>query len=711
MTCTPARPVASPGTTAPAGRTLLPLTPTGTRHGGRSFMTCQYRCGNACDHPEPNRTGHGRVQDEIAKAVARRSVLKGAAAGSGVMVLGGTLAAAAVAPAAADPTGPTTARPVSGDLATAAFTPVRPNRRDAVVTPSGFDHDVVIRWGDGVVAGAPAFDVRRQSPEAAKQQFGYNCDYVGVLPLRDAKRDRKDRSLLVVNHEYTDEALMFPAGVYSDTEITAIAMANHGMSVVEIRRGSRAGSWRRVKSLKKTRHNRRVHIDTAFVLDGPAAGDERLRTSADPSGTTVLGTLNNCAGGTTPWGTVLSGEENFNQYFDLPAGEQLDQRYTDAYARYGITGSGRGWSAVDPRFDLAAEPHEPHRFGWVVELDPYEPDEAPVKHTMLGRFKHEGANVALTRDGRAVAYMGDDERGDYLYKFVSRDSMRTGPSARARRHNKTLLTAGTLYVAKLVGDGTEDGQYDGTGEWLPLCDETTSFVPGMSVADVLLFTRLAADKLAPTRMDRPEDVEPNPVNGKVYAALTNNSQRGSTFQPDEANPLTSSMVRSSIGAPLTPAAGNRNGYVLEMTPAGSDHGESTFTWDLMLVCGDPEAPETYFAGFDKSQVSPISCPDNVAFDDRGNLWISTDGNALGSNDGVFRVPVTGAERGNVTQFLTVPRGAEACGPLVADDNRSLWVAVQHPGEVDGATFEDQASTWPHSDDFPRPSVVVAFRDR
>ncbi|MBM7509941.1 secreted PhoX family phosphatase [Nocardioides salarius] len=713
MTCTPARPAASSAATAPdtapGSRSLLPLTPTGTRHGGRSFMTCQYRCGNACDHPEPNRTGHGHVQDEIAKAVARRSVLKGAAAGSGMMVLGGTLAAAAVAPAAAEPG--VAARPVSGDLATAAFTPVRPNRRDAVVTPSGFDHDVVIRWGDGVVAGAPAFDARRQTPEAAKQQFGYNCDYVGVLPLRDAKRDRKDRSLLVVNHEYTDEALMFPEGVYTDAEITAIAMANHGMSVVEIRRGSRAGSWRRVKSLKKTRYNRRVHIDTAFVLDGPAAGDERLRTSADPSGTTVLGTLNNCAGGTTPWGTVLSGEENFNQYFDLPEGQQRDERYTEAYARYGITGSGRGWSAVDPRFDLAAEPHEPHRFGWIVELDPYDPDAAPVKHTMLGRFKHEGANVALTRDGRAVAYMGDDERGDYLYKFVSRDSMRTGPSAKARRHNRTLLTAGTLYVARLVGDGTEDGEHDGTGEWIALCDETTSFVPGMSVADVLLFTRLAADQVAPTRMDRPEDVEPNPVNGKVYAALTNNSQRGSTFPPDEANPLTSSMVRSSVGAPLTPASGNRNGYVLEMSPAGSDHGASTFTWDLMLVCGDPEAPETYFAGFDKTKVSPISCPDNVAFDDRGNLWISTDGNALGSNDGVFRVPVAGAQRGNVTQFLTVPRGAEACGPLLTDANRSLWVAVQHPGEVDGATFEDQASTWPHTDDFPRPSVVVAFRDR
>jgi secreted PhoX family phosphatase len=233
----------------------------------------------------------------------------------------------------------------------------------------------------------------------------------------------------------------------------------------------------------------------------------------------------------------------------------------------------------------------------------------------------------------------------------------------------------------------------------------------MSVADVLLFTRLASDKVAPTKMDRPEDVEPNPVNGKVYAALTNNSSRGTTHPVDEANPLPTSMVRSAIGAPLTPESGNRNGYVLEMTPGRGDHTSRTFTWDLMLVCGDPSAPETYFAGYDKSEVSPISCPDNVAFDTDGNLWISTDGNVLGSNDGVFRVPTTGAERGRVQQFATMPRGAEACGPLIADRNRSLFFAVQHPGEIDGATFEQQASTWPHTDNFPRPSVVVAYRRR
>ncbi|WP_346386562.1 PhoX family phosphatase [Nocardioides sp.] len=661
-------------------------------------MTCLFRCGNACDHPEPNPTTNDHIQDEIAKAVQRRSLLKGAAVGSGALVLGsltGGLADQAVASSGSG----------KRDLATAAFTPVRPNKRDAVTTATGFTYDVIIRWGDPVVAGAPTFDPYAQTAEAARTQFGYNNDYVGVLPLKGSKE-----ALLVVNHEYTDENLMFPANTYTPAEIKTAAMANYGVSVVQIKPGLVPGSWRQVKPSSKTTYNRRIHLETTFAFDGPAAGDDRLKTTADPAGIQVKGTLNNCAGGTTPWGTVLSGEENFNSYFDKSGA--LDPRYTAEYQRYGITGSGKGWMEVDPRFDLTVEPHEPHRFGWIVEIDPMQPGSTPRKHTMLGRFKHEGANISLTKNGRAVAYMGDDERGDYIYKFVSAAKFDDRGTSKARAHNKTLLTKGTLYAAKFSGDGSEDGVYDGTGEWIPLCNDTQSFVPDMSVADVLLFTRLAADKMSPTKMDRPEDVEPNPVNGKVYAALTNNSNRGTVAMPvDEANPLASSMVRSAIGAPLTSASGNRNGYVLEITPDSGNHGSRTFTWDLFLVCGDPAAAETYFGGFAKSAVSPISCPDNVTFDSEGNLWIATDGNVLGSNDGLFRVPTSGPDRGQVLQFVTMPRGAETCGPLIADSNRSLFFAVQHPGEIDGATFEQQASTWPHTDDFPRPSVCVAFKDR
>ena len=671
---------------------LLPLIPTGP-HGSRSRMTCHFRCGNACDHPIPNQTEHPHVRDEITRALRRRTVLQGAALG-GTATLVGTVVGGAGSTAAA-------AAPLR-DLGRTDFKPVAPNKRDALVVPDGFRQDVVMRWGDAVERGAPPFDVNEQTPEAAAKQFGYNCDYVCLLELES----ERNRALLVVNHEFTNEVLMFPAGAYDEATIKRIAMASHGMSVVKVKRGSSPGSWLRV-SPHSSRQNRRITASTPFRVVGPAAGEERLKTTADPSGRRVLGTLNNCAGGKTPWGTVLSGEENFNQYFD--ASGELDARYTESYARYGLTGTdSRGWSEVDPRFDLTTEPHEPFRFGWIVELDPLQPDSAPRKHTMLGRLKHEGANISVTRNGTVVAYMGDDERGDYLYKFVARDKFRRGNGQRER--NKQLLEHGTLYVARLT-DEEPDPEYDGTGRWIPLTSDRKSFVDGMSVADVLIDTRLAADRVAPTRMDRPEDVEPNPVNGKVYAALTNNSLRGTTFPVDEPNPLASSMTRPALGEPLVSQSGNRNGYVLEFTPHGGNHASDRFSWNLMLVCGDPAAQETYFAGFDKSKVSPISCPDNVAFDRAGNLWISTDGNVLGSNDGIFRVPTSGRERGRVQQFLTVPRGAEACGPLVSEDGESLFVAVQHPGEVDGSTFENPASTWPHTDDFPRPSVAVAYKAR
>ena len=683
-------------------RSLLPLVSSGP-HGSRSAMTCQYRCGNACSHPEPNPTTHQTFRDVVEASLARRSVLRTGALAAGLTLAGrGATAVAAEGGLSA-----------MADVSDLDFRSVDLNNRDMVTVPRGFGHHVVISWGDRVLPEAPRFDVRAQTPEAAAQQFGYNNDYLGVLPLS------RTRALLVSNHEYTNEELMFPEGVYDDNTKRRIAMASHGMSVVEIRRDTpTSGAWRKVK-VRNATHNRRITANTAFRVTGPAAGHPRMRTSADPTGTHVLGTLNNCAGGTTPWGTVLSGEENFNQYFEASSGE-LDPRYAESYARYGITAAvdrGRGWHHVDSRFDLSEEPHEPFRFGWIVEVDPYRPSSTPRKRTMLGRFKHEGANIAVDRSGRVAAYMGDDERGDYLYKFVSRDAMDPGDTAAARRHNMTLLDHGTLYVARLTGEDDEDGGvgagddgvHDGTGRWLPLTSDTESYVEGMSVAEVLIDTRLAADTLAPTRMDRPEDVEPNPVNGRIYAALTNNSQRGTTFPANAANPVTTSQVREELGAPLTPASGNRHGYVLELTEREDRHTARRFRWKLMLVCGDPQDPQTYFAGFPKERVSPISSPDNVAFYPSGNLWVTTDGNSLGSNDGLYKVPVRGEERGHVQLFLTVPVGAECTGPLITEDGRSVFTAVQHPGEEDGSTFEQPASTWPHNSDFPRPSVIVTYR--
>ncbi|HEU5111232.1 MAG TPA: alkaline phosphatase PhoX, partial [Micromonosporaceae bacterium] len=484
-------------------------------------------------------------------------------------------------------------------------------------------------------------------------------------------------------------------------EQVRISWAAHGMSVVVVEQ-QRSGELRAVVD---RRYNRRITLHSPFTVRGPAAGSALLRTTADPAGTTVLGTMNNCAGSLTPWGTMLSGEENINQYF-ANAGQVADPVTRARLARYGFpTGaSERKWERFDRRWDLAQEPNEANRFGWIVEVDPYAPDEPPVKHTALGRFKHEGAAVQVARDGRVVAYLGDDERFDYMYKFVSDERMRHGNSRRDREHNKRLLDSGTLYVARFTGDsppaeingtGTlpSDGEFDGSGEWIRLAHNDTSFVPGFTAEEVYVFARLAADAVGATKMDRPEDVQPNPHNGRIYAALTNNTNRGaSPTQPpaDEANPRNV----------------NRHGHVLEIEERRGDHTGTRFAWRLLLVCGDPNAPDTYFGGFDKTQVSPISCPDNVAFDSYGNLWVSTDGNALGANDGLFAVPLAGRERGHVKQFLTVPPAAETCGPVVRD--RFVLVSVQHPGE--GGTIAAPTSHWPDGGtNQPRPAVVAVFK--
>jgi secreted PhoX family phosphatase len=340
----------------------------------------------------------------------------------------------------------------------------------------------------------------------------------------------------------------------------------------------------------------------------------------------------------------------------------------------------------------------------VVEIDPNDPNSTPIKHTALGRFKHEAATVKITEDGRVAVYSGDDERFDYIYKYVSNGKYKKGQSALARRHNSALLDDGTLYVAKFTGDSPAseidgsgklpaDGEFDGTGEWIPLAGGNKSFVDGFTAEEVYVFTRLAADKAGATKMDRPEDIEPNPVNGRIYAALTNNADRGAAGKAaaDEANPRNN----------------NKNGHILEWQEDDGDSAATKFSWRLLLVCGDPAAADTYFGGFPKDQVSPISCPDNVAFDSRGNLWIATDGNALGANDGLFSVPVEGPERGHVKQFLTVPVGAETCGPVVTDN--LVLVAVQHPGE-NAASSASPTSHWPDGGSSqPRPAIVSVWR--
>ncbi|MCB5272649.1 hypothetical protein BJG92_00151 [Arthrobacter sp. SO5] len=691
-----------------SGRTFSLLPMLGHTKGKRSPVTCALKCDNACSGEVCNTSTNSYFRDIASATMSRRAALGFGAAGALAIAFGNAVTSAGTAVADGGP-GLAAAAKDGFRASKLKFTAIAPVDAavDAVTVPAGFTWQPVIRWGDPLFKDSPDFDVEHQSAAAQARQFGYNNDYTDILPVEGSK-DRK--AVLFTNHEYTNESIMFPASMPA-AEVRAVGRAAHGLTVVELERRNKNKPWDYVKGAKL---NRRFLTDTAYELTGPAAGSSLVRTAADPAGRTIRGTLGNCSGGTTPWGTILSGEENFNGYF-VSAGTSAGDK------RYGLTSkpTARQWELDDPRFDTRnpGYENEANRFGWIVEVDPFDPTSTPKKHSAMGRFKHEGANVIVAKSGHVVAYMGDDERFDYLYKFVSKGKYQPGDSKAARRNNMTLLAEGDLFVAKFTGDspapeitgtGTlpADGAFDGSGEWLPLVVGGKSMVAGMSVEEVLVYTRLAADKVGPTKMDRCEDVQPSLHTGKVYVVCTNNSDRGKAGKEGatETNPRNL----------------NRDGHIVEITETG-DQSSTTFNWNLLMVCGDPaKNNSTYFAGFPADKVSPISCPDNVAFDSVGNLWISTDGapSSIGYADGLFKVTLDGAERGRVEQFLAVPREAETCGPIIHDEERTVFVSVQHPGEE--GSFADQHSFFPDYVNagstpkagqvrVPRPAVVQVFR--
>ncbi|KXF75187.1 dTDP-glucose 4,6-dehydratase [Paramesorhizobium deserti] len=557
----------------------------------------------------------------------------------------------------------------------------------------GYDADVLLRWGDPLFADAPQFDPLKQTAEAQARQFGYNNDYVGYIPLDGSAT----HGLLVVNHEYTNPHLMFPGLVtIADGKVVQkplskeqvdVEMAAHGGTIVEIEKVD--GKW---KPVLDSRYNRRITSNTEMQLSGPAAGSDRLKTTADPAGTKVFGTVNNCAGGVTPWHTYIMAEENIHGYFsgELPEGHPEAANYK----RMGIPEGSYEWANFYDRFDVSKEPNEPNRFGWVVEVDALDPNSVPKKRTALGRVKHEGAESIVNKDGRVVFYMGDDERFDYVYKFVTAGKF--NPDDRAA--NMNLLDEGTLYVAKFSEDGTV--------EWLPLVfgeGPLTAENGFQSQADVLIETRRSADLLGATKMDRPEDVEPNGVTGKVYVMLTNNTKR-TDEQVDAANPR----------------AKNAFGHIIEITEADGDFAATKGTWEVLLKCGDPSIADVGATfSTETTKNGWFGMPDNCAVDSAGRLWVSTDGNsnkATGRTDGLWAVDTQGEARATSKLFFRVPVGAEMCGPLFARDDETAFVAVQHPadggedweGHGRPSYYEDLSTRWPDfRDDMPtRPSVVA-----
>ncbi|RZI76217.1 MAG: PhoX family phosphatase [Variovorax sp.] len=572
------------------------------------------------------------------------------------------------------------------------FTSVPATLADTITLPPEYRHEVLYPWGSptGVHGAMPAFapDGSNSADEQAVQA-GMHHDGMHFFPLG------ADRGLLVMNHEYTDEQLLHADGTRPWT-IEKVRKSQHamGVSVIEIERTPQG--WRQVLP---SRYARRIHANTPMRIAGPAAGTPRMRTAANPGGDRVFGTFANCAMGVTPWGTYLTCEENFHGYFGSP--KEGASQPTEAQRRYGAVPGGQwlDYWRFDERFDVTKNPNEPNRFGWVVEIDPFDPESTPVKRTALGRKRQEGATCTLTKDGRVAVYMGDDSRFEYIFKFVSRDKVAPGQDAAARRANRDVLDHGTLYVARYDGGGR--------GEWIELrhnrggVDAAAGFA---DAADVLIHARLAGDVVGATKMDRPEWIAVHPRTGEVYVALSTNDQRGAPGKPppDAANPRASNVY----------------GGILRWREDAGDAASTGFAWDHFVLAGDPKQPGAGVR-YPGAQADAFGDPDGLVFDSGGLLWIQTDMSgqgigkgpmaALGNNAMLCADPATG----NIKRFLVGPSGCEITGCTVTPDRRTLFVNIQHPGETrdDGSTMPNSA--WPDGRAIgsarPRSATVVVQR--
>ncbi len=471
-------------------------------------------------------------------------------------------------------------------------------------------------------------------------------------------------------------------------ETVAVERASVGHSIIEVKRAG--GAWSVVAD---SPYARRLHADSDMEIAGPARGHARMKTAIDPDGFLVKGTFQNCAGGVTPWGTILTAEENVQNYFSGAPSDLLATHPREAASAesFGVGGRTWLWSKFDPRFDINAAPHELNRFGWIVEIDPYDPRSTPKKRTALGRFRHEAATI-VARDGLpVVAYMGDDQSFEFVYKFVSARAYVANDHAA----NADILDEGTLYVAQFRDDGV--------GEWLPLVHghgPLTAENGFDDQGDVVIDARRAARLLGATETDRPEDVETDPVTLRTYVALTGGTDRK---EP----------------APGAPRAPNRRGHILEILAPGEDgardHARTDFAWDILLLAGHPQA-ETNARGVYGPGITDagyFAQPDNLVFDPKGRLWIGTDGaDEVGLADGLWGCCITGPERAVTRHFFSVPVGAEMTGPCFTPDGETLFVSVQHPGSVAGGSFDAPPTRWPAAMDSampPRPSVMVITR--
>lgn len=632
-----------------------------------------------------NDSANETFEQVLAARLSRRQVVGGGVAAAVAGTLGGVGSLLSAVPAQALPN-------QGGRKKLLGFRGIETSTADAVVVPEGYTAEVLIAWGDPVSEGAEFKDDASNTAYEQSWQWGMHNDGMVYFPFHRSSA----HGLLVVNNEYTDDMLLFPDGTANwNAEKTAKSQAAHGVSVIEVRKEGRRrgkfdkwdrrGRWghkgRDWDVVRPSEYARRITAATPMLLGGPAAGDARLRTSADPTGRIVLGTLNNCAMGYTPWGTYLACEENFNGYFRKGGTPSALDR------RYGIGPNPQYlWYTTDQRFDADATPNEPHRFGWVVEIDPFDPNSVPVKRTALGRLKHEGAWVQEARDGRVVVYMGDDQANEYIYRYVSRL-----PWRQARRRGLNPLDDGTLYVAKF--------EPEGFGRWIPLTPDNPDLAT-WSLNDILINTRGAADAAGATKMDRPEWIDTFPDKLTAIATLTNNSGR-TAAQVDAANPR----------------AANVYGHIIRWYYQ-KDWTEPQFGWDIFALCGDPADPT------DNSTIvgDKYGSPDGIYVAPSGRLWIQTDVSGSTINSGNYagfgnnQMLCADPETRETRRFLVGPKICEVTGVFVTPDERTMFVGIQHPGEAPSGANDPanpkQYSSWPEGAEGgrPRSAVVVITKD-
>ena len=564
---------------------------------------------------------------------------------------------------------------------------------DSVQVAPGYSARTFFSWGDAVMADAPEWNPDATDDwQAQLKQAGDNHDGMHFFPFPE---NPDSHGLLVMNHEYVNP-LLHPNGMtFTDgkrpLDEVRKEQAAHGVSDIEVKKDAQ-GQWQRVMP---SRYNRRISGMTPMAVGGPLAGNDALKTASDPSGREIIGTLNNCSSGFTPWGTYLVCEENWHNYFVNHDAEDMAKRVS--HKRYGIEGKGLsklyGWETADPRFNATPDPaqphgghvHEPNRFGWVVEVDPFDPASQPVKRTAFGRYCRECSVLSLGDDGRMAFYSGDDTKGEYVYKFVPSGRYVAGDD----QANRRLLDDGTLYVARFNADGS--------GEWLALVHGQNGLTTENGFADqaeVLLNARAAGDHVGATPMDRPEWVAVHPRSREVYVTLTNNDNRGIKWPTDKANPR-----------PV-----NLHGQILRWSEAGADPTATAFTWEVFLLAGEqPGAKHAEGESVPANLTGTIngdifSSPDGLAFDNAGRLWIETDYGddepamqAMGTNQLLCADPRTR----EVRRFLVGPRGCEITGITWSPDYRAMWINVQHP-----------ELSFPASDGKTRPraSTVLITKD-